>query len=160
MFADFPRSSADAAQYFRALEGNNTKKLFWSQFLAPNHPVPLNDQMKQLVELHNMASSAMKDLIVRLWPADPIPSSYFGLVKRLVEASLRVDALTRSACIEGARMAFARVKVHWAKMNAGHIATAGSPAGKEHRKPEKYFEDVINGARLVEGQCSKDIIFE
>src|SRR6187399_2908672 len=136
------------------------EKPFWLQFNAPKHLVPLNDHMKELVELDNMAGLAMKDLIVRLWPADPIPSSYFGLVKRLNEASPRVDALSRSACIEGARMAFARVKVHWAKMNAGHIATAGSPAGKEHRKPEKYFEDVINGARLVEGQCSKDIIFE
>ena len=57
-------------------------------------------------------------------------------------------------------MAFARVKVHWAKMNAVHIATAGPPAGKEHRKPEKYFEVVIEGARLVEGQCSKDVVFD
>ena len=112
MFADLPRSSADAAQYFRSQEGNDTEKLFWSQFYAPKHLVPLNDQMKQLVELHNMVGLAMKDLIVRLWPADPIPSSYFGLVKRLVEASPRVDALKRSACIEGARMAFARVKLH------------------------------------------------
>ena len=57
-------------------------------------------------------------------------------------------------------MAFARVKVHWAKMNTWHITTAGPPIGKEHRKPEKYFEDVIEGARLVEGQCSKDLIFD
>ena len=74
--------------------------------------MPLSDQMKKLFELHNMAGSTMKDLIVRLWPAETITSSFFGLVKRLVEASLRVDALTRSACIEGARMALARVKVH------------------------------------------------
>ena len=29
-FADLPRSAADAAQYFRAQEGNTTEKLFWS----------------------------------------------------------------------------------------------------------------------------------
>ena len=57
-------------------------------------------------------------------------------------------------------MAFAHVKVHWAKMRAEHIATVGPPAGKEDRKPEKYFEDDAEGARLVAGQCSKDIIFE
>ncbi|XP_044414619.1 4-coumarate--CoA ligase-like 6 [Triticum aestivum] len=34
----------------------------------------------------------MKDLIVRLWPAESIPSSYFGLVKRLGDASPRIDA--------------------------------------------------------------------
>ena len=102
----------------------------------------------------------MKDLIVRMWPAEPIPSSYFGLVKRLVEASLRVDVLKRSACIEGARMAFAHVKMHWAKMKVRNISTAGPPEGKEHRKPERYFEDVIEGAHLVEGQCSKEVIFQ
>ena len=48
--------------------------------------MPLSDQLKQLVELHKAAELAMKDLIVRLWPAEPMPSSYFGLVKRLVSA--------------------------------------------------------------------------
>ena len=44
------------------------------------------DQLKQMVELHRVAELAMKDLIIRLWPAEAIPSSYFGLVKRLVNA--------------------------------------------------------------------------
>ena len=57
-------------------------------------------------------------------------------------------------------MAFARVKVQWAKMNAIKLATEGPPAGKEHRTPERYFDDVLEGSRIVEGQCSKDIIFE
>ena len=59
------------------------EKLFWSQYLASEHPTLLKNQMMQLAELHRMSSSAMKDIIVRLWPAGPIPSSYFGLVKRL-----------------------------------------------------------------------------
>ena len=45
-------------------------------------------------------------------------------------------------------------------MDAVKIATEGPPAGKEHRMPERYFEDVLKGSRIVEGQCSKDIIFE
>ena len=57
-------------------------------------------------------------------------------------------------------MAFARVKMHWAKMKATEVATAGLPEGKDHHKPERYFEDVLAGARIVEGQCSKDVIFE
>ena len=103
---------------------------------------------------------AMKDIIVRLWPAGPIPSSYFGLVKRLGDALPQVEAVKRSACIEGARMAFARVKMHWAKIKATDMATAGPPEGKDHRKPEIYFEDVLAGARIVEGQFSKDVMFE
>ena len=57
-------------------------------------------------------------------------------------------------------MAFARVKMHWAKMKATDMATAGPPEGKVHWKPERYFDDVLEGAQLVEGQCSKDVIFE
>lgn len=159
-FADLPRSIADAAAFFRAEDGSSMEKLFWSQYLAPELPVSLSDQMKQLSELHRMASLAMKDVIVRLWLAEAIPSGHFGLVKKLVEALPRIDALKRSSCIEGARMAFARVKVQWAKMKATEVATAGPPEGKEHRRPERYFDEVLEGARIVEGQCSKDIMFE
>ena len=152
-FADLPRSVADAAEFFRA-EGSSTEKMFCSQYLAPEHPVPFSDQLKQLTELHRVVELAMKDLIIRLWPAEAIPNSYFGLVKRLVDACPRLDAIKRSICIEGARMAFARVKVQWAKMNALKLA------GKEHRTPERYFDDVLEGSCTVEGQCAKDIIFE
>ena len=159
-FVDLPRSDADAVQFFRAQEWNTTEKPFWSQFLALERPALLNNQMMQLSELHRMSGLAMKDIIVWLWPVEPIPSSYFGLVKRLPDALPRVEAVKCSACIEGARMAFARVKMHWAKMKATVVATEGPPEGKDHRKPERYFDDVLEGARILEGQCSKDIMFE
>ena len=44
------------------------------------------DQLKQLVKLHRVTELAMKDLTIRLWPAEAMPGSYFGLVRRLVEA--------------------------------------------------------------------------
>ena len=87
-------------------------KMCWSQYLASEHPVPFSDQLKQLVELHRVAELAMKDLIIQLWHAQVIPSSYFGIVKRLVSACPRLDVIKRSVGIEGARMAFARAKVH------------------------------------------------
>ena len=111
----------------------------------------MNNQMKQLAELHRMSGLSMRDVIVRLWPSEPIPSSYFGLVRRLIDALPRVEAVKRSACIEGARMAFARVKMHWTKMKATIVATEGPPEGKDHRKLERYFDDVLEGARIVEG---------
>ena len=126
----------------------------------PNYPVPFADQLKQLIELHKAAELAMKDLVIRLWPAEPIPSSYFGLVKRLVSACPRLDVIKRSVCIEGARMAFARVKVSWAKMDAVKLVTEGPPEGKEHHRPELYFDIVLEGSRLVAEQCAKDVIFE
>ena len=91
----------DAAQFYRAEEKNTAEKLFWSQYLAPNYPVPFVDQLRQLVELHQAAELAMNDLIIRLWPAEPIPSSYFGLVKQIVSACPWLDVIKRSVCIEG-----------------------------------------------------------
>ena len=60
---DLPRSISDAAEHYRAEEGMSTEKLFWSQHLGPEHPVPFSDQLKQLVELHRSAELAMKDMI-------------------------------------------------------------------------------------------------
>ena len=134
--------------YFRAKEGSSTEKLFWTQYVVPEHPVPFTDQLKQLVELHRVAELAMKDLIIRLWLAEAISSSYFGLVKRLVDAWPRLDTIKWSACTEGARMAFARVKMQWAKMNAIKLATEGPAEGKEHRTPTRYFDDVLEGFAL------------
>ena len=102
----------------------------------------------------------MKGLIVRLWPGDALPNSYFGLVRRLVDACPWLEVIKRFVCIEGARRAFARVKVQWAKLDALKMIKERPPEGKEHRHPEMYYEGVLKGARLVENECSKDVIFE
>ena len=102
----------------------------------------------------------MKDVIIRLWPTELVPNSYFGLVQRLVDTVPRIDAVKRSTCIEGARMAFARVKTFWGKMKAIDVATKSPPKGKDRPERKRYFEDVLEAARLIEGQRSKNIIFE
>ena len=55
---------------------------------------------------------------------------------------------------------FAGVKMHWVKMSAEKVAVEGPPKSKAHRMLECYFEDMLKGARLIEGQCSKDVVFE
>ena len=72
----------------------------------------------------------MKNVIIRLWPTEPFLNSYFGLVQRLVDAVPRIDAVKRSACIEGARMAFARVKTFWGKMKAIDVAAKSLSVSK------------------------------
>ena len=91
-FADLSRSAADAAKFFTAQEGRAEQMLFWAQFQAPEHPPLLNNQMKQLMELHRMAEPVMKDLCIKLWPSEPLLSSYFGLVQRLYDAPSWIDA--------------------------------------------------------------------
>ena len=159
-FIDIPRSVSNAAEFYRAEEGSSTEKLFWSQYTGTEHPMPLSDQLKQLVELHKAAEQAMKGLIVRMWPGEPMPDSYFGLVRRLVNACPRLEVIKRSVCIEGARRAFTRAKVHWAKLDAVKLVKEGPPECKEHRHPEMYYDSVLKGARLVAEECAKDVIFE
>ena len=55
-------------------------------------------------------------------------------------------------------MAFARVKAYWAKMDATTVAAQGSTMGRV--AAEHYFEEVLEGARLIESQCLKNIMFE
>ena len=131
----------------------------WLQFTGQERPALLNDQMAQWAELDKMSSADMRDVIVRFWPTKAIPDRYFGLVQRLIDALPRIDTVKRWSYIEGARMAFTHVKMHWAKMKAEKVAVEGLPESKEHSTPERYFEDVLKGARLIEGQCSKDVVF-
>jgi len=70
----------------------------------------------------------------------------------------RINAMKRSACIEGTWMAFARGKAYWVEMDATTVAAQDSAIGR--RATEHYFEEVLEGARLIETQCSKNIMFE
>ena len=55
-------------------------------------------------------------------------------------------------------MALARVKTYWAGMDATTVAAQGSAKGRV--AVEHYFEEVLEGARRIEAQCSKNVMFE
>ena len=103
---------------------------------------------------------AMKDFIVRMWPGEPLSTSYFSLIKRMVNACPWLEVIKQSVCIEGARWSFARAKVHWGKLDAEKLVKNGPPDGKAHRYPKKYYDGIMKGARLVADECTKDTIFE
>ena len=100
----------------------------------------------------------MRSIVDHLSPMGPRPDSYFGLVQQILGVVSHIDAVKRSACIEGARMALARVKTYWAEMEATTIATRNPAVGQV--SAEHYFEEVLEGARLIEAQCSKSVMFE
>ena len=85
-------------------------------------------------------------------------NSYFRLVQQFLGAVPHIDGVKRSACIEGGRMALARVKTYWAEMEATTVATQGSAVGRV--SAEHYLEQVIEGAHLIEAQSSKSVMFE
>ena len=52
---------------------------------------------------------------------------------------------------------FSRVRTYWAEMEATTVATQGSAVGR--LAAEHYFEEVLEGARSIVAQCSKNIMF-
>lgn len=150
-------SAAHAAEYFKDQKDHEVEGLFWSQFDGPTRPLPLNERMAEWAELHRLFELAMRSVVDHLWPAGPRPNSYFSLVQQFLGAVPHIDAMKRSACIEGARMALARVKIHWVEMEATTVAapsSAVSPVVAEH-----YFDEVLEGALSIEAQCLKNIMF-
>ena len=121
-------------------------------------PLLLNERMAEWAELHRLSGLAMMSVVDHLWPEGPRPNSYFSLVQQFLGDVPHIDAMKRSACIEGARMALARVKTYWAEMEATDVATRDSD--RSRLPAEHYFEEVLQGARLIESQCSKDVMFQ
>ena len=133
------------------------EELYWSQFHSPERPLLLTDRLAEWAELNRLSGLAMRSVVDHLWLGGPRPSSYFSLVQQILEAVPRIDDVKRSVCIEGARMALARVKTYWAEMDATTVAAQGSAIGRV--AAEHYFEEVLEGARSIEAQCSKSIMF-
>ena len=134
------------------------EELYWSQFHSPKRPLPLTDRLAKWAELNRLSELAMTDVVTHLSPERPKPKSYFGLLQQFLGAVPHIKAMKRLACIEGARMALARVKTYWADMDATAIASWGSD--KSRLLAKHYFEEVLQGAHLIESQCSKDVMFK
>ena len=45
-------------------------------------------------------------------------------------------------------------------MDAEKLVTDAPLPSKEYRTPEMYYKGVLKGARIIAGECSKDVIFE
>ena len=85
--------------------------------------------MVEWAELHRLSGLAMRFVMDHLWPKGPRSDSYFGLVQQFLGVVSHINDVKRSACIEGARMALARVKTYWAGMETTAIATRGPVGG-------------------------------
>ncbi|KAM3239797.1 hypothetical protein ACQJBY_053467 [Aegilops geniculata] len=157
-YLDLAASAADATEHFRDQEDREVEKLFWSQFHNPERPLSVADRLAEWAELNRLSGLAMKCVMSHLWPERSEPKSYFSLVQQFLGAVPRINAIKRSACIEGAWMALARVKTYWMEMETTAVASRDSDRSRV--PAEHYFQEVLQGARVIETQCSKDAMFE
>lgn len=122
-YVNLPNSITIAVKFFEGQGDEEVEKLFWSQFNAPTRPLPLNEKVAAMAELHRLSEHAMRSVIDHVWPKGPKRDNYFGLVQQFLGAVSRIDTMGRSACIEGVRMALARVKSYWTDMESTVIAS-------------------------------------
>ena len=73
----------------------------------------------------------MRSVVDQLWSGRSKPNNYFSLVQQVLDVVPRINVKRRSACIEGARMAFSRVKAYWAEMDATNVAARDSAIGRK-----------------------------
>ena len=116
-YLDLTTSAVDAAEYFRDQTDREVDKLFWSQFNVPERTLPLTDQLAEWAELNRLSGLTMRSVIGHLWPEKLKPNRYFSLVQQFLGAVPCINVMKRSTCIEGSRMALARVKAYWAEMD-------------------------------------------
>ena len=133
---DLAASVVDAAEYFGDQTDREVDKLLWSQFNVPERPLPLTDRLAEWAELSRLSGLAMRSVVDHLWPKRPKPNNYFSLVQQFLGAVPHINAMKRSACIEGAWMALSRVKTYSAEMEATAIAAQDSD---ESRVPAEHY---------------------
>src|SRR3954469_24077867 len=136
-YLDLAASAADATEHFRDQKDCEVEKLFWSQFHNPERPLSVADRLAEWAELNRLYGLAMKCVMSHMWPESSEPKSYFSLVQQFLGAVPRINAIKRSACIEGARMALARVKTYWAEMET--TAVASQDSDRSRVPAEHYF---------------------
>ena len=80
-YMDLAARAADASKYFKSQTDREVDQLFWKQFLSPERPLSLTDQLAEWAELNRLSRLSMRSVVDQLWPEKPKPNSYFSLVQ-------------------------------------------------------------------------------
>ena len=91
-----------------------------------------NDLLRELSQLHKQARQAMRSVAKGLWPSDSPPGSMEKLVELFKGARQRFRLWKISACRQGAREAWAMVKMWYTKADPNHMAEV-RPVGPDRK---------------------------
>src|SRR3989337_1145804 len=81
-----------------------------------------SDLLQRLSRVHEQARLAMRSVAKALWPSASPPGSMEELVELFKGARRRIRLWKISACREGAREAWAMVKMRYTKSDPNHMA--------------------------------------
>ena len=120
-----------------------------------------SDLLQGLSQLHEQARQAMRSVAKALWPSDPPPGSMEKLVELFKGARRRIRLWKISACREGAREAWAMVKIRYTKLDLNHMARVGPLGSNGEEIPVSLvYGQVEVAARYSQQDCKLDRLLD
>ena len=100
---------------------------------AEEMPGSAGDLLPELSQLHEQVRQVMQGIAQAMWPSVSLPEGIGELAEKLKGARRRFRLWNISACHQGAREAWAMVKMRYTKADPNHMAEVGpvGPDGKE-----------------------------
>ena len=105
-----------------------------------------SDLLQGLSQLHEQARQAMRSVAKALWPSNPPPGSMEKLVELFKGARRRIRLWKILACREGAREAWAMVKMRYTKLDPNHMARVGPLGSNGEEIPVSLVHDQVEVA--------------
>ena len=124
-------------------------------------PVSTGDQLPELLQLLERVRQAMSGGVQALWPVVSLPEGLGELAEKLQGAWQRFRLWKISACRQGAREAWAMVKMRYKKADPNHMAEVGpmGPDGKEIPVSLLYGQ-VELAAKFSQRDCKLDSLLD
>ncbi|KAM3228952.1 hypothetical protein ACQJBY_060091 [Aegilops geniculata] len=128
---------------------------------ADEMPGSVGDLLPELSQLHERARQVMQGIAQALWPSVSLPEGLGELAEKLKGAWRRFQLWKISACRQGAREAWAMVKMRYTKADPNHMAEVGpmGPDGKEIPVSLVYGQ-VELAAKYSQQDCRLDNLLD
>ena len=121
----------------------------------------LGDLLQELSQMHERAWQAMRSVAKALWPSDVHTESMEGLADLFKGAWSRFEQWKTSACREGAREAWARVKTRYTGLYPNHMARI-APQGLDGKEipVSLVYDQVKVAAKYSQQDCKLDSLLD
>ena len=119
------------------------------------------DLLQELSQVHERARKTMRNMVKALWPSVSSPEIMEGLMNIFKGARRRFELWKESSCQEGAREAWAMVKMRYTGLDPNHMARVGprGPNGQEI-PVSLVYDQVKTAAKFSQQYCKLDSLID
>ena len=124
-------------------------------------PGSAGDLLPELSQLHEQVRQVMQGIAQALWPSVSLPEGLGELAEKLKGARRRFRLWKISACLQGAREAWAMVKTWYTKADPNHMAEV-RPVGPDGREipVSLVYGQVELAAKYSQQDCRLDSLLD